>query len=132
MKLSDFIVADRAVVPLEADTVSAAADALLARLVAAGVVTDPDKLRRRVEEERPEDIVAMGDRAFLVHVRTNAVESLCVAIGTARRPICRELGESDEVQCARIVLLIAAPPRLATRYLQVVGAFARLLSKSPV
>jgi CBS domain-containing protein len=132
MRLSHFIRAERAVVPLAAVTVSEAADALVARLVASGAVGDAEKLRLRLEEERPEDIVAMGDRAFLLHVRSNAVPDLQVVIGTAARPICRELGESDEVQCARIVLLIVAPPRMATRYLQVVGALARLLSKAAV
>jgi CBS domain-containing protein/mannitol/fructose-specific phosphotransferase system IIA component (Ntr-type) len=131
MKLSDVIAAERVIVPLEGDTVTAATTALLARAAAAGTVSNVAKLRSRVEEERPEDIVAMGDRAFLLHYRTDAVDSLVVALGTAAQPICRELGD-EETQCARIVLLIAAPPRLATRYLQVVGAFARLLSKQPV
>lgn len=132
MRLSDFISGERAVVPLSAQTVAEAAEALVLRLVASGGVDDVEKLRHRLAEERPEDIVAMGDRAFLLHVRTNAVSELQVVIGTAPRPICRELGESDEMQCARVVLLIAAPPRMATRYLQVVGALARVLSKVAV
>jgi CBS domain-containing protein len=70
----------------------------------------------------------MGDRAFLLHYRTDAVRDLAVAIGTASTPICRTLGD-DEEQCAQIVLLIAAPPRMAARYLQLVGALARLLSR---
>jgi CBS domain-containing protein len=46
--------------------------------------------------------------------------------------VSRELGESDETQEARIVLLVAAPPRQATLYLQVVGALARVLSRGDV
>lgn len=128
MRLADLLAADRAIVPLEARTLPAAADALLARLVAAGAVTDVDKLRARVAEERSEDIVGMGERAFLLHYRTDAVSQLAIAIGTAPQPICRELGQ--EQQCARILLLVVAPPRLAARYLQVVGAFARFLSSA--
>lgn len=127
--LADLLAADRVIAPLEADTVPAAASALLERLVAAGAVSSPERLRERLEEERPEDIVAMGDRAFLLHYRTDAVRDLAVALGTRPRPICRELGDGDR-QCARIILLVVAPPRLATRYLQVVGAFARFLSAS--
>jgi CBS domain-containing protein len=129
MRLADLLAADRTIVPLEADTLPAAADALIARLVAAGGVGDLDKLRRRVAEERPEDMVGMGDRAFLLHYRTDAVPELRVALGTSPRPICRELGD-DEEQCARILLLVVAPPRLAARYLQVVGAFARFLASA--
>jgi len=130
VRLADFVAADRTVVPLQSGTVPDAARELLARLAASGAVADPDKLRARVEEDRPEDIVAMGDRAFLLHYRTDAAADLVVAVGTAPRPICR--GDGGEGQCARIILLVVAPPRLAARYLQVVGAFARLLSRAEV
>jgi CBS domain-containing protein len=70
----------------------------------------------------------MGDRAFLLHYRTDAAPDLAVALGTSPTPICRDLGEEGDVQCARILLLVVAPPKVATRYLQVVGAFARFLS----
>lgn len=131
MRLSDFVTAEHAVVPLGADTISAAADTLLSRLVAAGSVEQAGKVQLRLAEGRPEDIVAMGDRAFLLHYRTDAVAELLVAVGTSPRPICRTLGENER-QCARVVLLILAPPKLAARYLQVVGAFARLLSKETI
>ena len=131
MKLATFIAANRAVVPLETASLPEAAAILVQRVVDAGAVEHPERLRSRVAEERPEDIVAMGERAFLLHYRSDAVRELVVAIGTAREPICRELGENEQ-QCARIVLLIVAPPRLAARYLQLVGAFARLLSSSTV
>ena len=127
MRLSDFVSAERSVVPLEASALADAASILLARLERAGAIADVERLRERVTEERPEDIVAMGERAFLLHYRTDAVRELVVALGTAREPICRELAEHD-AQCARIVLLIVSPPRMAARYLQVVGAFARLFS----
>ena len=127
MRLADVISADRSVVPLTSATLPAAARELFDCLAASGVVSDLDKLRQRMAEERPEDIVAMGDRAFLLHYRTDAVSDLVVAIGTAPSAICRRLGDDDE-QCARVLLLVVAPPRLATRYLQVVGAFARFLS----
>jgi CBS domain-containing protein/mannitol/fructose-specific phosphotransferase system IIA component (Ntr-type) len=131
VRLSDFVPANQVVIPLRHDTVIGAADELIERLAAAGSVSNVDKLRTRVAEERPEDIVAMGDRAFLLHYRTDAVNDLRVALGTARQPICRELGE-NETQCARILLLIVAPKKFAAEYLQLVGAFARLLSKQPV
>ena len=131
MRLADVVAAERAVVPLPSATVAGAARDLVARLVKAGAVADPEKLRLRVDEDRPEDIVALGDRAFLLHYRTDAVADLAVALGTARRPVCRSADAGDG-QCARILLLVTAPPRLAARYLQVVGAFARLLSRPDV
>ena len=131
MNLADLVAPERVVIPLEAPALPGAAWALAENLIAAGVVDDADKLRRRVEEERGEDIVALGDRAFLTHYRTDAVRDLVVAIGTSPNPIHRDLGEAEQQQ-ARIVLTIVAPPRLAARYLQVLGAFARLLANPTV
>jgi CBS domain-containing protein len=132
MRLSDLIRPDRVVVPLADDTLASAGYSLLERLVASGAIAQPERLWVRAREERPEDLVGMGDRAFLLHYRSDAVRELAVALGTSTAPVSRELGESDETQEARIVLLVAAPPRQATLYLQVVGAFARLLSRPEV
>ena len=131
MKLSELIAAERVIVPLETPTAAGAAEALVARLEAAEVVQDPGKLRSRVGEERGEDIVAMGDRALLMHYRTDAVRDLVVALGIAPLPVKREMG-GGESMAARIVLVIVAPPRLAARYLQVLSAFARALSDPEV
>ncbi len=127
--LADLLRADRTVVPLKARTVMDAARALVDQLAASGTLRDADLLWERVEEARPEDLVAMGDRAFLLHYRTEVVETLCVAIGTSPAPICRELGDGER-QCARILLLVLAPPGFAAQYLQVVSAFARFLSSA--
>ncbi|MBC7789662.1 MAG: CBS domain-containing protein [Anaerolineae bacterium] len=131
MKLSELIALERVIVPLESVTAAGAAEALVARLEATDVVQDPGKLRSRVAEERGEDIVAMGDRALLMHYRTDAVIDLVVALGTAPLPVKRDMG-GGESMAARIVLVIVAPPRLAARYLQVLSAFARALSNPEV
>jgi CBS domain-containing protein len=121
------VLAERIVVPLEQLPLTDAAWILVERLTAANAVADPEKLRARVEEERGEDIVVLGDRAFLTHYRTDAVDDLAVAVGVASEAISRDVGEA-ETQQARILLLIIAPPRQAALYLQILGAFARLLS----
>jgi CBS domain-containing protein/mannitol/fructose-specific phosphotransferase system IIA component (Ntr-type) len=128
VKLAEFLRPDRIAVPLEAGTLREAAGALLDRLVVTGAIGNPDKLAQRITGLRGEDVVAMGERAFLVHFRTDAVREMAVALGVAPRDIVRELG-AEEVQHARIALMIVAPPRMAARYLQVLGALARLLSR---
>jgi CBS domain-containing protein len=131
VRLADLVAADRVVVPLLETSLPAAAESLVERLAAAGPVARPEVLRARVAEERPEDIVAWSDRAFLLHYRTEAVSELAVAVGVAPAVVRRELVGGDE-QTARVVLMVVAPPRMAGRYLQVVGAFARLLSREEV
>jgi CBS domain-containing protein len=131
MKLREFLAPERVIVPLESRTLDEAGAELLDRLLGAREVLDAYKLRRRAGEGRPEDVVAMGDRAFLVHYRTDGAGQLLVAVGVAPTPLCRALPGEDE-QCARVVLLIVTPPRQAARYLQIVGAFARLLRQREV
>jgi CBS domain-containing protein/mannitol/fructose-specific phosphotransferase system IIA component (Ntr-type) len=128
MRLADVVRADRAIVPLEAGTLREAAVALHDRLLATGAIANPERLAQRMNEFRGEDIVTMGERTFFMHFRTDAVRELAVAIGVAPRDIARELG-AEEVQHARIALMMVAPPRMAARYLQVLGGFARLLSR---
>ena len=127
MRLSDIVLPERIVVPLEQLPLTDAAWVLVERLTSAGAVADHEKLGTRVEEGRGEDIVVLGDRAFLMHYRTDAVDELAVAVGVAPQAISRDVGEAEQ-QRARIVLLIIAPPRQAALYLQILGAFARLLS----
>ncbi|MEO5814800.1 MAG: CBS domain-containing protein [Gemmatimonadaceae bacterium] len=131
MRLRDFLALERAVVPLSAATLQEAAAQLLERLLPAHGVLDAAKLYGRVNKPKSDDVVAMGDRAFLLHYRTDAVGQLLVTIGVTPQPICTQLGDDAE-RCARICLLIVTPLRHAARYLQVVGAFARLLRKPDV
>jgi len=131
VRLRDFLAPERAVVPSSARTLQEAAAELLERLLPAHGVLEPAKLRQRVTDTREEDVVAMGDRAFLMHYRTNAVGQLLVTLGVSREPICVQSADSGD-RCSRIALLIVTPPRHAARYLQVVGAFARLLRKPDV
>jgi CBS domain-containing protein/mannitol/fructose-specific phosphotransferase system IIA component (Ntr-type) len=130
VKLRDYLAPERACVPLDARSLQEASERLLERMVSAHGVIDSGKLSRRVLDAGPGDVVAMGDRAFLLHQRTNAVGKLILSMGVATEPI-RHRNEDNEDRFARIVLLIATPPRHAARYLQVVAAFARLL-RDPV
>jgi len=123
--LCDFVSAERVIVPMPATSLAEATDALLAR-VDASAVRDPAKLRRRLDESRDKDLVVVGDRAFLLHFREDSVGALRVALGVAPEPIARD---TDDEAHARVIVLVVAPPREAARHLQLVRAFARLLSQ---
>jgi CBS domain-containing protein len=133
MKLTALLRADRVVIPLEQPNVPDAIWALVERLAATGVVDDPEALRARIAEGRGEDLVVQSGRAFIAHYRTETARELGVAIGVSPEAIGRagDDGESRE-QCARIVVVLLAPPRMAGRYLQALGAFSRVLSRPVV
>jgi CBS domain-containing protein len=130
MKLSDFVVAERIVVPLVARTLSEASEALLDRVLSSAGVRDAAKLRRRMDESRNEDLVVIAGRAFVMHYRAEAVGALRVAVGVASQPIAR--GPVPDDARARVVVLVVAPPREAARHLQLVRAFARLFSREDI
>jgi CBS domain-containing protein len=125
VKLSDFLQLRHVVVPLHATTVKQATELLAERLIAAGAVAEPQRLNAVIRHTWPEDMVSVGEHAFLPHFRTEAVRSLVTAVGVSRTAIC---WEKDPNRAARIVIFIVAPLRQAALYLQVVGAFARTLS----
>jgi CBS domain-containing protein len=93
-----------------------------------GLLTNLDRLIERIEEARPEDIIGLADRAFVLHFRTDAAHDISAALGVSLKPLRRDLGDSDEFQTARLVALIVGPPRLSARSLQIVGSLARFLA----
>lgn len=125
MNLHDVLKPEHIVVPLNAGTVKEATERLAERLLATGAVAEPQRLNAVIRRTWPEDMVSVGEHAFLPHFRTEAVRSLVVAVGIAPTPI---RWEKDPHRSARIVIFIVAPLRDAALYLQVVGAFARVLS----
>jgi len=127
VKLRDVVDPQHVVVPLSARTVKEATERLAERLIATGAVGEGEtnRLNAVIRNAWPEDMVSVGEHAFLPHFRTEAVRRLVTAVGISPTPI---RWEKDPHRAARIVVLIVAPPRETPTYLQVVGAFARILS----
>jgi len=127
VKLKDVVDPQHVVVPLVAQTVKEATERLAERLISTGAVAEgqTNRLSAVIRNAWPEDMVSVGEHAFLPHFRTEAVRKLVTAVGISTTPI---KWEKDPHRAARIVILIVAPPRETATYLQVVGAFARILS----
>ncbi|HWK88696.1 MAG TPA: CBS domain-containing protein [Longimicrobium sp.] len=104
---------------------------ILARhLVEAGLVREPDKLRRLFSETHVRDLIHVGDRVLLPHLRTDAVDELVVAIGVTPQPLPET--PDDTTSVAQVVVLVLAPPAAADLYLQTVAALASLLRHDDV
>jgi CBS domain-containing protein len=133
MRLTELLRADRIVIPLEQRSLSAAIWTLVERLGATGVIDDPELLRARIAEGRGEDLVVQSGRAFIAHYRTETARELGVAIGVAPEAVGRDVDDGDaREQTARLIVVLLAPPRMAGRYLQALGAFSRVLSRPVV
>ena len=112
--------------PLDVDTVHAAVAALAARLRETGDVPRPARLEGLFAENRIRDVIHVGDRVLLPHLRTDAVDRLVVALGVAPRPL--QVGKRD-AGGAQVVVLVLAPPAANDLYLQTVAALARALRR---
>jgi CBS domain-containing protein len=94
-------------------------------LVGTGDVPHPDRMQRMFSESRVRDLIHVGDRVLLPHLRTDAVDTLQVALGIAPRPLPESPDHVGAV--AQIVVLVLAPLSAADLYLQTVAALARVL-----
>lgn len=125
MKLVELLRPERILIPLDARTLSEASRRLTDALVESGAASDPERLRELLGDTLPGDVVVLGG-AFLLHLRTDAVPRIAMALGVALHPIRRE-EEGDKE--ARIVILLVAPPKETSLYLQTLSAMARALGK---
>lgn len=125
MRLLEVLQPEHIIAPLKADTFRGAVLELVKKLVDSGTVPNPDRLDRLATEERIRDVVHVGDRVLLPHLRTDAVERLVVAIGVSAVPI--RFGPDAEAGKERVVVLVLAPPAASNHYLQMVAALSRAL-----
>jgi CBS domain-containing protein len=128
MRLIELLDRDRVVVPLDVTNLWDAADVLTATLTATGIVGDAERFRALVPTALPRDVVTVG-RAFLLHLRSDAVKKLAAALGVAPAPIKRH---QDSEQAARIVLFLVAPPRESSAHLRALSVLARAMSRREV
>ena len=131
MRLAEILRPEHVVAPLPAETVHAAVAALAQRLIDTGAVAHPERLARLFSSEaRVRDLIHVGDRVLLPHLRTDAVERLVVAVGVAPRPLKTSADDVESV--AQLLVLVLAPPSAADLYLQTVAALARVLRDDAV
>ena len=121
MRLAEILRPEHVVAPLAADSVHQAVTLLARRLIDTGDVAEPRRLERLFTESHVRDLIHIGGRVLLPHLRTEAVSRLVVALGVIPAPLRME---SEDVQ---VVVLVLAPPGAADLYLQTVAALARAL-----
>jgi len=130
MRLAEVLLPEHVVAPLAADTFRGAVLELIQRLVDTGALEHPERLEKLTSEDRVRDVVHVGDRVLLPHLRTEAVDRLTVALGVAAAPL--RVGPAIQENSEQVVVLVLAPPSAAHGYLQMVAALARALRSDEV
>lgn len=129
MKLPELLAPDRVVLGAPGDTVRDVARVLVNAVLASGHVRDPERLEGLLADALPSEAVTVGQQAFLLHFRTDAVDGVVPALAVTANPVHRQ---HDPGKASRVVALLLAPPREGSGYLRVLGAFARALASEAV
>jgi CBS domain-containing protein len=129
VRLPDLLAADRIVLDAPGDTVRDVARVLMHAIIASGRVHDPDRLEELLAEALPSEAVTVGQQAFLLHFRTDAVDGVVGALAVTASPVHRQ---HDPGKASRVVALLLAPAREGAMYLRVLAAFARALARDEV
>ncbi len=124
--ISRLLPAEHLVIGLKARTLRGAVDQLIERLDEADRITDQAALDGLVADEiEAGEPQSLGDRAILMHFRTDTVEELVVAMGTASKPFAFAPDDFPEAD----LLILILTPRTATRpYLKTLAALSELLA----
>ena len=119
MKPGSLLREDLILVPLEAASLAEALALMIQRIDDAGLLRDPDALRKGIEQSPDRASVPISTAVILPHYRTDSVDHLVVALGVARQPV-----QADAL-AARVIALVLAPPDDTSTYLRAVSALAR-------
>jgi CBS domain-containing protein len=129
VKLFELLSVDRIVLAVPGETVRDAAGPLVQAAITSGRALDPERLEALLADALPGEAVTVGQQAFMLHFRTEAVEGVTAVLGVTVQPVHRLHDPSKE---ARIVLLLLAPPGEGSAYLRALAAFARALAREDV
>lgn len=94
-----------------------------------GVASESTKLVERVGETPPREAVTVGGHAFILHFRSDVVSHVAAALGVTAEPVGLDPGAEKS---ARIVVLLVAPYKESSFFLQAIGAMDRALGKDEV
>jgi CBS domain-containing protein len=129
VKLIELLATDRILLGVPGETVRDVARPLVDAAIASGRVRDPEKLDALLAESLPREAVTVGQRAFLLHFRSDVVQVMTAALGVAAAPVHRE---HDPAKEARVVLLLLAPSHDASAFLRGLAAFGRALARDDI
>jgi len=129
VKLPDLLAPDRVVLGAPGETVRDVARVLVHAVIGSGHVRDPERLEGLLADALPGEAVTVGQQAFLLHFRTDAVDGVVPALAVTAGPVHRQ---HDPAKSSRVVALLLAPSREGAAYLRVLGAFARALGRDEV
>jgi len=129
VKLPELLDADRIVLGAPGKTMRDVARLLMQSVIESRHVRDPERLEELLADAVPSEAVTVGQRAFLLHFRTDSVDGVVAALAVTADPVHRQ---HDPAKESRVVAMLLAPSREGSVYLRVLAAFAGALARDEV
>src|SRR5436190_10059098 len=105
MNILDILSPKAIKVPLAATEKKAAIDELVDMIAGAGLITEPDELKRVVWEREQQRTTGIGEGLAIPHGKVNGSRGLVIAIGRPAQPI--DFNSIDNKPVKLIVLLVS-------------------------
>src|SRR5688500_17065929 len=112
-------------VPLDAGDKKTAIDELVDLLASAGLITQPESLRKVVWEREQQRTTGIGEGLAIPHGKANSSKGLVIAIGRPAQPI--DFGSIDN-KPVKLIVLLASPPEKTSDHIQALGKISRLMA----
>jgi PTS system fructose-specific IIC component len=112
-------------VPLVANDKKGAIDELVDLIAAAGLITQPDVLRKVVWEREQQRTTGIGEGLAIPHGKAASARKLVIAIGRPAQPI--DFGSIDN-KPVKLIVLLASPPDKTSDHIQALGKISRLMA----
>ncbi len=125
MNITDILSPKAVKVPLVSTDKRAVIDELVDLLTDAGLIQDPDTLKRIVWEREQQRSTAIGDGLAIPHGKSNCSPDLVMAIGRPAEPIDFDSLDNNPVG---LVVLLASPPTRTSDHIQALGKISRIMS----
>ena len=125
MNILDILSPKAIKVPLASSDKKGAIDELVDTIAAAGLVNQPDILKKVVWEREQQRTTGIGEGLAIPHGKSKASRNLVIAMGRPAQPI--DFGSIDNKPVKLIVLLIS-PPDKTSDHIQALGKISRLMA----
>jgi fructose-specific phosphotransferase system IIA component len=125
MNILDILSPKAIKVPLESDDKRGAIDELIDLIASAGLVSQPEPLKKVVWGREQQRTTGIGEGLAIPHGKSDVAKKLVVAMGRPAQPI--DFGSIDNKPVKLIVLLVS-PPEKTSDHIQALGKISRLMA----
>jgi len=125
MKIFDILSPKAIKVPLAATEKKAAIDELVDLIAVAGLITQPEELKRVVWEREQQRTTGIGEGLAIPHGKIGGSRNLVIAMGRPAQPIDFNSIDNKPV---KLMVLLVSPPDKPSDHIQALGKISRLMA----